>query len=64
MAVFSFGKKVENFLKIYNNLFLLKIKLKIKFNKKLEKFFNFLLTKYVKDVNIILADKERTLATE
>ena len=35
-----------------------------KIYKNLKKFFNFLLTKYVKDVNIILADKERTLATE
>mgnify|MGYP000878961025 CR=1 FL=1 len=40
------------------------VKDKNKIYKKLKKFFNFLLTKYVKDVNIILADKERTLATE
>ncbi|WP_338954290.1 hypothetical protein [Fusobacterium nucleatum] len=42
----------------------MKNKVKNKIYKKLKKFFNFLLTKYVKDVNIVPADKERTLATE
>ncbi|WP_339008758.1 hypothetical protein [Fusobacterium animalis] len=40
------------------------MKLKIKIDKKLKKFKKILLTKYVKGVNISLADKERTLATE
>ena len=45
-------------------VFLLEIKLKIKYNKKIKIFLNFLLIKYVKNVNMTIADKERTLATE